>query len=134
MICSVSEKIALTSLQKKSTKNSIPTFDFSRISEGKKETSKRDAIRRVATVKFDNGNKALFMADEVYEPHSDQPWLPAPALPKPLSKIIQAVRIQADRCEFLLHPGFIHQLTEKDLLDLRKKTFAGWQLYPSTTH
>ena len=134
MISSVSEKMMLSSLHKKSSKDAIPAFDLLQVLEDKKEPSKRNATRRVATVKFDNGNKAVFMAEEVYEPHSDQPWLPAPALPKPLSKIIQAVRVQDDRCELLLDPAFIHHLAEKDLKDLRKKTFSGWQPLKSRSH
>ena len=88
MIRFVNAKLALQNIRSKPFKRAIAALDLLKIATSSTNISSHASIRRTATIQLDNGQSVIFMAQEVYEPNTEQPWLPTPALPRPLSQMI----------------------------------------------
>jgi hypothetical protein len=126
MIRSVNAKLAIQNVRSKPFKKAIAAFDLLKISTPSTNPSIDSSIRRAATIQLNNGQSVIFMAQEVYEPNTEQPWLPTPVLPRPLSQMIQGIRINNHHCELLLDPLFMSKMSEQELSNLYETTFCGW--------
>jgi hypothetical protein len=125
LVGSVNTKISNINARKKPFKHSLPAFDLNKI-PGLAISQPDHGERRSITVRQPNQRNIVFLAPEIYEPSNGGVWEPTPTLPKSLSKMVSAVRVQDSYCELLLNPQVVSDSPSADIQKIANKAFCGW--------
>ena len=125
LVEAVNNKVSNKSARSKPFKHSLPAFDLAKI-PGIETTQQNQDERRSITIRQPNQKNISFLAPEIYEPSSESLWEPLPSLPKALSKMVSAVRVQNDYCELLLNPQTVSSSPPAEIQKIAKKAFCGW--------
>jgi len=125
LVEAVNNRISNKSARNKPFKHSLPAFDLTKI-PGLETLEQNQDERRSITIRQPNKKNISFLAPEIYEPSSEGAWEPLPSLPKSLSKMVSAVRVQNDYCELLLNPQTVSSSPSAEIQKIANKAFCGW--------
>jgi len=121
---SVGEVIELSDLKHKPSKNTIATYDISKLFSDEIDIKKNK--KRLITVKDLSEKLFALLVPDVYNPKNENTWTTPHILPKPLGKLIKATQVSNGRCEILVRDEFISELSAPEFDKFKKESFCGW--------
>lgn len=116
-------------LSQNRSRRATPVLDLRRLKDTTRQATPRkgdpDAAAWSVRAQF-GGRPIILLADFLEAASADPAWSPAPALPKSLAPLIQAVRLDAGGCELLLAPGAARAARHPRVRAFLRQAFAGW--------